>query len=153
MANKRSNKGSGFLAALLVIIDLGLLVWIGMSWYAQREAEPTDESPDTSYAMPTDSGDSISYAYEPDAESADDSAGSLDDWILGTPGGQTSQPESPPQDGASRFGSVGRPQTSDSQTWYEQIIAGSIPSDARLLTDFREVTGEWKGLICYSTED
>ncbi|MBQ3859233.1 MAG: hypothetical protein II779_01790, partial [Clostridia bacterium] len=57
------------------------------------------------------------------------------------------------EDGAARFGSVGRPESSDFQTWFEHNITGSIPSDARILTDFREITGSWKGLLRYSTPD
>ncbi len=42
MANEQTRRGGGFPVLLLALIDLGLLVWIGTLWYAQREAEPPE---------------------------------------------------------------------------------------------------------------
>ncbi len=196
MANGKTGKGSGFLAALLVIIDLGLLVWIGTSWYSQREAGKQDgyfagtgteeeqnggissgfvsdpgssaSSDGSEWGSPSSDASQISPVI-PDGDAPSDTAnvssggtsepsdspvssGMNDNWLLGSPGKEPAVEEAH-EDGAARFGSVGRPETSDFQTWFEHNITGSIPSDARILTDFREITGSWKGLLRYSTPD
>lgn len=171
MANERSNKGGGCLAALLLVIDLGLLCWIGTSWYAERKAQPADtgdHEPGASYTDPADGGDS--GWFDMPSASTDPTNNGTENWILDTQPtvsadpasgqsaeqpdiGQFAEAEDPAQDGASRFGAVGRPETSDFQTWYEQNIIGSIPSDARIITDFREAAGAWKGLIRYTAPD
>ena len=196
MANGKTGKGSGFLVALLVIIDLGLLVWIGTSWYSQREAGKQDGY----YSgIGTDEGQnggiSSGYATDPGSSASSDgsewgspssdasqispvvpagdtssdtanvssggtsdpsdspvSSGMNDNWLLGSSGKEPAGEEAH-EDGAARFGSVGRPETSDFQTWFEHNITGSIPSDARILTDFREIAGSWKGLLRYSNPD
>ena len=184
MTNQRSKGGSGFLVALLVLIDLGLFVWIGASWYGQREPEKPEPETDGLYGG-TQSYDpepfsGADYGLEaeenPSAAVGGESAGGGDSWLLDPPdAGQSSDPapaqtpdpvpaqtpdpvpaqtpEELPLDGASRFGSAGRPETGEFQTWYEQNIIGSVPDGARMLTDFREVTGEWKGLLRYETRD
>lgn len=196
MANGKTGKGSGFLAALLVIIDLGLLVWIGTSWYSQREAGKQDgyfagtgteegqsggispgyasdpgsfassegsdwggTSSDASQISPiVPAGDTSSDTANASSGGTSDpadspaSSGMNDNWLLGSPGKEPAGEEAR-EDGAARFGSVGRPESSDFQTWFEHNITGSIPSDARILTDFREITGSWKGLLRYSTPD
>ena len=76
MANERSNRGSGFLAALLVLVDLGLLVWIVASWHAQRQAEPTFPESDgwettdglTTEASEGSAENTPSFSYEPEPE-------------------------------------------------------------------------------------
>ena len=200
MANGKTGKGSGFLAALLVIIDLGLLVWIGTSWYSQREAGKQDEYfAGTGTEEEQNGGISSGYATDPGSSASSDgsewgstssdasqispvvpagdassdtanassgsssggtsdpsgspvSSGMNDNWLLGSSGKEPAGEEAR-EDGAARFGSVGRPETSDFQTWFEHNITGSIPSDARILTDFREITGSWKGLLRYSNPD
>ena len=182
MANERSNRGSGFLAALLVLVDLGLLVWIVASWHAQRQAEPTYSEP--TYSEPdgwqTAAGltpgasdgewgaeNTPSFSYEPEPAPQQEPepspsvpAGTPAQPVQEQPPVQTQEPiqaqepvQTQEQDGAARFGDVGRPETSEFQTWFEQNILGSIPSDARILTDFREATGRWKGLIRYTSPD
>ncbi len=178
MANEKTNGSRRLFNTLLLLLDLGLLVWIGTSWYAQRNAEPASDKPEIPYAF---SEGGVSHENTPDGTSPGGIGGGSDSWILGptggepadpptepdsgqtappaadqTPGpdnGQTAEPDPAPEDGASRFGTVSRPESSDFQAWYEQNILGDIPSDAQPLVDFREITGEWKGLIRYETPD
>lgn len=162
MANEKTNGSRRLFNALLLLLDLGFLVWIGTSWYTQRYAEPVSDKPEIPYAF---SEGGVSHENTPDGTSPGGIGGGSDSWILGPTGGaqadqtpvpdygQSSEPEPLPQDGASRFGTVSRPESSDFQAWYEQNILGDIPSDARPLVDFREITGEWKGLIRYETPD
>ena len=40
MANEKTNGSRRLFNTLLLLLDLGFLVWIGTSWYTQRYAEP-----------------------------------------------------------------------------------------------------------------
>ena len=131
MKEKHSKK-FGALNLLLLVIDLALLVWIGVSCAAEKK----EDAHFTLENMPVAS---VQPEKEPTQAHQDV-----------PPALPEQQPESEQKPEPQSYETNERPTDDDFLEWYaKDVMWNGVPADVEKISDFSQITGTWKGLIYY----
>ena len=148
-----TNRSFGVLPFLLLVIDVILLIWIVHACRDQREAEQYRPQTTVQRTTATTAVPKTSAASAKPATAATQAPATAKPTTVAPTTAATSAATATALRDPEAYEAADMPTLADF-TWVTQdAMDGKVPADAEPLTDFREVTGNWKAYIVDITRD